>query len=89
MATLELVQFDNGVFALQGRGDSSRNADFSFYDVDGEYTDPLSFGNIQWKVVEGVDSADYDPDDDYDESFWDALAAVITSARKAGIPLSE
>lgn len=87
MATLNLVRCDNGDLLLQGLGDRSQNADFSLFDVDGEGGDPFAWGNREWKIVEGVASSEYDPNDS--DSFWSAQEEVIESARAAGIELPD
>lgn len=87
MATLNLVKTSKGSYLVQGTDDPTRNADFSLYDLDGEGGDPFAFGNQTWEIVEGVESAEYDPEDS--DTFWSALETVLTSARAQGIELPE
>ncbi len=88
MATLTLCRFDGGSLVLQGSGDKTRNAYFSLFEVDGEGGDPFAFGNQTWTPIEGVATAEYDPQSD-DDGFWHALQTVLESAREHGIELPE
>jgi len=85
MATLYLVKTDEGHYLLQGTSDPSRNADFSLFDIDGEGGDPFAWGCKEWEIVEGIKSAEYDPDDT--DTFWYAQGEIIDDAIAKGVDL--
>lgn len=80
MATLNLVVTEKNDLLLQGRGDPSQNANFSLFGIDsGEGGDPFAFGAGNWEIVEGIDSVEYDPEDE--DSFWSAREEILSQLR--------
>lgn len=88
MAKLNLVKTEAGRYFLQGRGDKSRNADFTLYDWDGEGGDPFALASGQrWKIVEGTPTVEYDPANS--DSWWSARAKIIKAAKRKGIEVPD
>lgn len=87
MALLSLVKNSKGELFLRST-ESSQNAEFSIFDVDGEGSgSPFDFGSETWVAVEGVTEQAYNAEDQ--DSFWEAQQKIVKECQENGIELPD